>query len=319
MERYMEDVTIHGQVKLGATLSRPISKSSTYPAAVIIGGTGKLNRDGNGFGFKMNIYKNLAENLTELGFVTLRYDKRGIGMSEGKANAVGVVDMVDDVVECVQYLKGLSYVDSDKIILVGHSEGCILSTLSAEVISVAGLILISGAGVSMKTSMEEQGRFLLDEVSEIKGIKGKFLRFALSEKSVIEKQKKLFERISKSTKDTVRIQLMNFPAKWLREHLKFSNQDLINKLNHQTIPILAVTGDKDVQTDYRNLDALSELDSKHMEIYVIENMDHMLKRFSGKLSVLDVKKQYKAELNQPMHQELVHVIKEWAHRNELIV
>ncbi|MCD4714413.1 MAG: alpha/beta hydrolase [Clostridiales bacterium] len=318
MEKYSEERTIQSQVKLAATLTRPVHKSSTYPAVVIIGGTGKLNRDGNGFGFKMNIYKNLAENLTELGFVTLRYDKQGIGKSEGKANVVGVEDLIDDVVECVKYLKELPFVDSDKIILVGHSEGCILSTLSAEVISVAGLILISGAGVSMKTSMEEQGRFLLDEVSEIKGIKGKLLRFLLSEKSVVEKQQKLFERISKSTKDTVRIQLMNFPAKWLREHLAYSNQDLINKLNHQTIPILAVTGNKDVQTDYRNLNALSELDSEYIVTSVIEDMDHMLKRFCGKVSVLDVKKQYKAELNQPMHQELVHVIKEWAQRSKFI-
>ena len=102
MEKYSEERTIQSQVKLAATLTRPVHKSSTYPAVVIIGGTGKLNRDGNGFGFKMNIYKNLAENLTELGFVTLRYDKQGIGKSEGKANVVGVEDLIDDVVECVK-------------------------------------------------------------------------------------------------------------------------------------------------------------------------------------------------------------------------
>jgi pimeloyl-ACP methyl ester carboxylesterase len=318
MNNKIEEVTIQSQVKLAATLTKPDSKLEKHPAVVIIGGTGKLNRDGSGFGFKMNIYKILAETLTELGFVTLRYDKRGVGKSEGKGNTVGVVDLVDDVVENIKYLKEQSFVDSEKIILVGHSEGCILSTLAAEVISVAGLILISGAGVSMKTSMEEQGRFILDEVSEIKGLKGVLLRLALSEKSITEKQKKLFERISKSTTDSVRIQLMKFPAKWLREHLAYSDQDLISKLNHLQIPTLAVTGDKDVQTDYRNLKALAELDSVHITTSVIEDMDHMLKYFSGNMSVLDVKKQYKAELNQPMHQEMVTVIEEWAKINKFI-
>lgn len=311
MTTYSEEVFIEGQVKLGVTVTKPTSTEKESPAVVIIGGTGSLNRDGNGLGFTMNLYRDMAESLSTLGFVTARYDKRGVGKSEGDRYKSGVTELVEDVKSVVSFLKKQSYVDPDRILLVGHSEGCILATLVAEEISVAGMILLSGAGVSLKTSMEEQARFLLDEVQETRGIKGKLLRLTINEKSVVQKQQNLFKRVTGTKEDAIRIQLMKFPAKWLREHLSYTDADLQARLDQAAVPILAVTGDKDVQTDYRNLRALETLGENHITVRTIPDMDHMLKQFSGKMSVLDVKKQYRQEIAQPLHPELTETIRDW--------
>ncbi len=73
-----ENVLIQGETTIAATITTPDQERSSFPAIVLIGGTGGLDRDGNGTGFKSNLYKDLAEWLTIQGFITLRYDKRGI-------------------------------------------------------------------------------------------------------------------------------------------------------------------------------------------------------------------------------------------------
>jgi len=74
MSRINEEVTIQGEFDLAATITRHASDKK-QPAVLIIGGTGKLNRDGNCFGIKLNVYKDLAESMTDMGYVSLRYDK----------------------------------------------------------------------------------------------------------------------------------------------------------------------------------------------------------------------------------------------------
>ena len=309
-----EEVFIQGESTIAATMTTPHDGQSPFPAIILIGGTGGLDRDGNGTGFKSNLYKDLAEWLTTQGFVTLRFDKRGIGKSGGDRNTVGLSGLVDDVATMIRYLKSVS----QDILLLGHSEGCIVATLAAERESVSGLILLSGAGAALKTSMQEQAHFLLDEVKRTKGIKGKLLRLSLNEKSVIGKQKKLFERVTATDQDTMRIQLMKFPAKWLREHLAYTDESLRDRLVQLNVPTLALTGDRDVQTDVHHLDELDALHAEHIEVQKIRNMDHMLKHFDGEMSILDVKKQYRAQLKEPLHPELQHQLHEWLIRHNWI-
>lgn len=309
-----EEVFIQGESTIAATMTTPHDGQSPFPAIILIGGTGGLDRDGNGTGFKSNLYKDLAEWLTTQGFVTLRFDKRGIGKSGGDRNTVGLSGLVDDVATMIRYLKSVS----QDILLLGHSEGCIVATLAAERESVSGLILLSGAGAALKTSMQEQAHFLLDEVKRTKGIKGKLLRLSLNEKSVIGKQKKLFERVTATDQDTMRIQLMKFPAKWLREHLAYTDESLRDCLVQLNVPTLALTGDRDVQTDVHHLDELDALHAEHIVVQKIRNMDHMLKHFDGEMSILDVKKQYRAQLKEQLHPELQHQLHEWLIRHNWI-
>jgi len=59
------------------TVTKPNGEGK-YPAAIIIAGSGDIDRDGTilSMNIKTNIYKNLAHLIAKRGLVTLRYDKR---------------------------------------------------------------------------------------------------------------------------------------------------------------------------------------------------------------------------------------------------
>ena len=64
-----------------------------------------------------------------LGNVCIRYDKRGTHESGGNFNTAGLFDLVNDASEVIAYAKGLDFVDENKIIVCGHSEGAMIATL----------------------------------------------------------------------------------------------------------------------------------------------------------------------------------------------
>lgn len=201
-----KEITIQGEYKLSATLTVPLGANEPLPAVVIVPGTGSADRDGNLKNFEMNLYKNLAKFITSLGFVTIRYDKRGIGKSEGNILTCGVNDLVDDVISNVKYVQQLANVDSERIILLGHSEGCILNTLAYHRHRVAGLILIAGAGAGLKSALIYQNELSFQEIQQMNGLKGKLLKLLIKEESIVKKQKKLFELVQSSTEDIIKIQ-----------------------------------------------------------------------------------------------------------------
>ena len=81
---------------LAGTLSRPAqSTAARLPAVVLVGGSGPTDRDSLLFGIP--ILGQVAGALADAGFMVVRYDKRGIGQSGGRAEAATLDDYADDV------------------------------------------------------------------------------------------------------------------------------------------------------------------------------------------------------------------------------
>jgi uncharacterized protein len=308
-----EQVTINSDVILKGTLAVPEVEAEKLPAVLMVNGSGGADRDGNMKkpAMNANIYKDLAHFITGLGFITLRYDKRAVGESQGDPLTSGMMDLMNDVVSNIKFLQNHPKVDKDKIIVLGHSEGCILSTIANTINPVAGLVLMAGAGTNIWEPMKYQNAQVLEEIKNTKGLKGFILRLAVKESTVKKQQEDLFNRMVNSTEDTVRLKGKKVPAKWFREHFKYSSEDVLKALSNANCPILAVTGDKDVQANVEDLKTLEKLGKDNIKCVVIENMDHILKEFMGQKTVLGVMKQYKAELSQPMHPQLRMVLEEW--------
>ncbi|HSP46651.1 MAG TPA: alpha/beta hydrolase, partial [Clostridiaceae bacterium] len=306
-----KEVVIHGEYDLGATLTIPEGGDRKYPAVVLVAGTGRGDRDGNQKGFHMNIYKQLSDFLAGLGFITLRYDKRSVGKSKGDQYTTGMVDLVDDVIANVRFLEGLLEVDHDQILLLGHSEGCILSTIANQRHPVSGMILIAGAGTAIKTAMQSQNHLIMEEIKEMKGLKGSLLRLLLSEKKVSGKQDRLFEKVLHSTDDVIRVQFSKFPAKWLREHLGYTDESILTLLKDTTCPILVVEGTKDVQTSPKGLENIRNLVQDNLSLRVVEDMNHILREFHGPKSLMNLKKDYTRLLDSPLHPGLTDAIATW--------
>lgn len=308
-----EQVTINGDVVLKGTMAIPNIEVNKLPAILIINGSGSADRDGNMKKPLMNanIYKSLAHFVTSLGFITLRYDKRAVGESGGDPLTSGMMDLVNDINSNIKFLQSHHRVVKDKIILIGHSEGCILATIASSMNEIGGLVLLAGAGTNIWEPMKYQNAQILEEIKTMKGLKGFLLRLALKENKLKKQQQDLFDTMINSKGDTVRYKGKKMPAKWFREHFKYSSEEVLTLLSNSKCPVIAITGDKDVQANSEDLKRLEKLDKDNIKCVVIENMDHMLKEFTGEKTVLNLMKQYKEEILKPMHPELSKVLEQW--------
>ncbi len=161
-----KEVEIKGKYSLVGTLATPERNEDTVPAVLLIPGSGQIDRDGyvENMKFATNLYKDLAHLVTSLGFISLRVDKRGVGKSGGDFFETGMWDLVEDIEKCLGFLQEQSHVDPERIVILGHSEGCILATAVNARNPVDGLILLSGAAETVEEALQRQRKILVEEI-----------------------------------------------------------------------------------------------------------------------------------------------------------
>lgn len=303
-----ERIMITGAVSIGATVTYT-DKSRVSPAVVLIMGTGKTDRDGNQKGFCTDFYKQLAELFADKGFVCFRYDKRGTYETGGDYNTAGLYDLTGDAIAVVRYAKSLPFVDGERIIVCGHSEGAMIATLLSGREKTAGLILFGGAAMSLKDALLYQNRLLAEEAKKKTGLPGVILRRQASEEKTNAKVEALFRKCAATDKARIFFGGAMMNAKWLREHGTYTSKDFVDLLKEFAKPVLAVTGTADQQVDYRNLSLLWNM--KHIQTYAPQDVNHILRQIDDDNSMLTVRKQYKRLTKQPIHLETVRMMENW--------
>ena len=306
-----ERIFVQGDVRIGATVTCP-DRDKKNPAIVILMGTGSLDRDGNTKGMHTDLYRNIAAMFDDLGYATIRYDKRGTHESGKGKGSTGLHDLVDDAATIVQYMRSQPFVDADRIIVCGHSEGAIVATLLSEREEVAGLILIGGAAMCIRDALYYQNRLVIEQAKDMKGLKGMLLR-RMSEEKAIAKVDKLFDRCNSTDKDRIFVGGAFMSAKWVREHDERSSEDYSAILRAFGRPILAITGTKDLSADYRILDTIRDVPG--IECYVPEGVNHILREVDDDNSILNVKKQYVRLCKKPIHPGTRDMISAWLESN----
>ncbi len=122
------------------------AKPHRPPAVVLIAGSGPNARDEDVAGHKPFLV--LADYLTRHGIAVLRYDKRGIGKSQGDYKTATSVDFAADASAAVDYLMARTDVDHRHLGLLGHSEGGIHAPMvAARRKDIAFVVLLGGTGV----------------------------------------------------------------------------------------------------------------------------------------------------------------------------
>ena len=136
----------NGDVKLAGTLTLPKTGKGPFPAAVIISGSGSQDRDGMMGVF--NLYKLVAESLSDAGVAVLRADDRGVGKSvmPDLKRPTSYRDLINDSRAAFEYLTQRGEIDKTRIALVGHSEGAETAlTIASEDPRVAAIVLLAGS------------------------------------------------------------------------------------------------------------------------------------------------------------------------------
>lgn len=309
MKKILEErVLIDGENKIGATISY-LDKDKKRPLVLLIMGTGKLDRDGNARGFKTDIYKNLSDIFVKMGYVCVRYDKRGTHESTGNFKTAGVSDLVNDSASVINYAKSLNYVDADKIIACGHSEGAMIATLLTKQENLEKIILLGGACICLRSAMEYQNFKIIDEFENKKGFLGWYLKKFINKEKVLKQLDSLYEKAKKSNKDTFFFRGAFLPTKWIKEHGSLTNEDFVKVIEEYNGKVLAITGTADLQADYSCLDKIKEFEN--VVTYAPENVNHLLREIDDNNSMLTIQKQYKRLVKNPIHEGTKKQIEEF--------
>lgn len=232
-----EDVRIAANgFNLAATISRPKNPATPkVPAVVLVAGSGPMGRDEVVAGIP--IFGQLASQLADAGYFVVRYDKRGVGQSGGRVEAVTLQDYADDVRAVLKFVDSRKDVDDKRIFLVGHSEGGWVSMLAAAADDrVAGIALCgvpSGTGADL---VVEQQRAALESLT---------LTYAEREEKLALQRRINQAVVTGQGWEAVTSDLRRqADTPWFRSFLMF---DPAVQMPRVKVPVLVVQGERDRQ------------------------------------------------------------------------
>lgn len=146
---------------IAGTLTRPPGVTGLRPAVVLIAGSGLVDRDETVAGIP--VFGHLARGLVDAGFIVVRYDKRGVGQTGGRAESAALADYAEDARTIIRWLERRPEVDRTRLAVVGHSEGAAVAMLlAASEKRVRAAVLVAGPGTTGAELILEQQRHALD-------------------------------------------------------------------------------------------------------------------------------------------------------------
>ena len=285
---------------LAGTITLP-DIQGTFPGVVLVPGSGQVDRNENAKKLAINAFREIAAVLATKGIASLRYDKRGIGQSQGDFWKTGFYDNIKDASNAVDFLKHHAQIDSEQIFVLGHSEGAAIATrLAATGTNIKGVILLAGTAQSGEDVLVWQGEQVTKSMHGING----FLIHKLHI-NVRKAQEKQLEKIKHSTKDWFRMQLITkINAKWMREFLAYNPVKDLPKIQ---IPVLAITGSKDIQVNPADLKKMTELVKSNFNWFEIPDLTHILRKETGEPTISN----YQKQIQKPVDKNVLNTISDW--------
>ncbi|MFC5752882.1 alpha/beta hydrolase [Actinomadura rugatobispora] len=290
-------VTADDGTRLAGTLTLPAGPGP-HPAVLLLHGSGPLDRDGNTPKLPANLGPPLAAALAEKGIATLRYDRRGAGATPGRWQATGFTDNREDAAAALRALAGHPAVRADAVGVIGHSEGALHAMALGARHDVRAVVLLAGYARLGEDAFRWQARSILQGMPAPVRLLRRPLR-ALGGR--------VLARLKETRTDVARVAGLPVNARWMREMLVHDTRDDLTAIR---APVLAVTGDKDVQIDPADLDEIQRLVPGPTEIHRVPGLTHVLRHDPGHHTV----RSYRRLLRGPVDPDLLALIATWLTR-----
>ena len=271
-----EQVRIAGNgFVLAGTLSKPAQtgqggrgETMRLPAVLLVGGSGPADRDELTFGIP--IFGQLADAVADAGFIVLRYDRRGVGMSGGRDEAATIADYADDARAAVKFLSERKDVDPKRVAAVGHGEGGIVAMLAAARHGrIAALALVAAPGVTGAELYLEQVQRALDRTN----------RSAAEKQATLELQRKIQQAVLTGTGwEDLATYRKQADTPWFQSFLAFDPAKVMRNIRQ---PVLIVQGELDTQVTPANAGRLEALAGQRKnrpaaEVVRVPGINHLL-------------------------------------------
>ncbi len=258
---------LNGVYFLPQDIDGNVASADKFPVVVMVAGIGPHRWS------YMGIYSELAERLSEIGIASFMWDKRGCGDSGGSYYDRTPGLLLEDINAAIEQALEIAGSDPERLVLLGHSEGGLLSIITAARNSeVKRLVLLSSPG---------------DKISEIfihdAMVGAKNLPLGLKEKKeYVKAYEEMFSEIEKNPEDTYLFSGCEGPSREIylghfRGHAKLDPQDYIDDIS---IPVLILHGERDfVVGDYNAkliFDILNESGTIDVTLITYPDLGHNL-------------------------------------------
>ncbi|SER62362.1 alpha/beta hydrolase family protein [Lentzea albida] len=279
--------TLHG------TLTLPPGPGP-HPAVLCLPGSGRVDRDSNAGRVRMDLGGPLAHSLAAAGIASLRYDRRGVGASPGDWRQAGFLDNRADAAAALTALRQRPEIRSEAVGVVGHSEGAVHALWLGAHERPAAVVLLAGYARSGKEA-------LLWQASRVAGTLPRPVRPLTPLLGRIGSRQ--LAALEATTTDVARVGGMKVNARWWREQLAYDPREDLPGI---TAPVLAITGDKDLQVDPDDLDVVASL-VPGADVRRVPGLTHLLRRDSRAPALTS----YRRLLREPVDPGLLTEVAYW--------
>ncbi len=182
-----------------------------------------------------------------------------------------------------------------------------IATLLTKKVEVNGLLLLGGAGTSMKSALIYQNLLVLKQYENKKGFIAWYLKKVLTREKIEKQFNDLFKKAEKSKKERYFFNGALFNTKYMREHGSLTDECFTNILNNYSGKVLAITGTADLNTDYHSLEKLNS----NFKTFVPQNVNHILRKIDGDNDIMRAKQQYKRLSKEDIDKQTKDTIISW--------
>ena len=216
-------IRTRGGVDLAGTFTRPKTRRGRGPIVILVNGSGQQDRDESlptlrGY----RPFREIAAALAERDLSVLRLDDRGVGNSRGSGALATTEDLANDIEDAIKWARARREVDSNRVAIVGHSEGgLIASIIAARDPKLRGIVMMASPAYEGRRVQEYQRKYTLER-SGFRGARRDSLVRALDAAA---------DSAGRATP-------------WMRWYLDF---DPLSPLRELRVPVLILQGETDRQ------------------------------------------------------------------------
>ncbi len=308
------EVTIGNEPwKLPGILTLP-KEGKQVPAVVLVHGSGPNDKDETVGA--LTPFKDIAWELAKEGIASIRYDKRTkvypneiLEMEEGKFTVEE--ETVTDAIEAGKNLKEHSFVDENKMFVIGHSLGAMVAPNITELakdenVFFAGMVLLSGSPKTLTEIQIYQNQFALKQMEG--QVSEEELEIA---KNLITEEIQKYEKIKKAEKPDNQL-VFGLNSNYI---LDLEKRNPVNAIKGLQLPTLIIQGGKDFQIPVTlGIEAWQEALEKenYIEYHLYPELNHNLVEFLGSEEVRYTLLEYNtpAKVDKNLLADLIKFIKQ---------
>ncbi|WP_052566179.1 alpha/beta hydrolase [Ferrimicrobium acidiphilum] len=162
----------------------------------------------------------------------------------------------------------------------------------------------SGSALPGEQTMQWQGRQVTGGLTGFNAWIVRVLRI-----DPVKSQQKSLDRLKVTTEDVARISLKKYNAKWFREFFAYDPAPDFARIR---VPVLAITGEKDIQVNPADLERMLELIPGDIETHRLPGVTHLMRSEGTKPSL----RGHKEQVRRLVDPRLIELVANWLEKGK---